>query len=254
MNLGKSYQDALISYDRLEQILNEQKEMNGKIQINTIDSIELNNVSFSYDSYKNIINKFNYKFEKGKIYCIAGENGSGKSTLINLILGIFNDYYNGEIFYNSTEIKKLDMYYVRRKIIAICEQEPKLLNDSILNNITYGIDIYDYDEIIDLANKLNLHVQKFSQGLDTNIYEAAKNISGGEKLKISLIRTFLKKSDVIILDEPTSALDFNTIQKLGSFIQSIKKDKIIIIVTHNEEFLNIADDILHLNRTAENVV
>ncbi len=73
------------------------------------------------------------------------------------------------------------MYYVRRKIIAICEQEPKLLNDSILNNITYGIDIYNYDEIIDLADKLNLYVQKFSQGLNTNIYEAAKKTFQEEK-------------------------------------------------------------------------
>lgn len=254
LNLGKSYQDALISHNRLEQILNEQKEINGEMKIDSIDTIELNNVSFSYNDHKSIINNINYKFEKGKVYCIVGENGSGKSTFINLILGIFNDYYNGAILYNSIEIKKLDMYYVRRKIIAICEQEPKLLNDSILNNITYGIDIYNYDEIINLTEKLNLHVQKFSQGVNTNIHEAAKNISGGEKLKISLIRAFLKKSDVIILDEPTSALDSDSIRKLSSFIQSIKKDKIILIVTHNKEFLNIADDILHLNKTAEKIV
>ncbi|HLR36384.1 MAG TPA: ABC transporter ATP-binding protein [Tissierellales bacterium] len=179
LNLGKSYQDALVSHDRLEQILDEQKEINGEIQMDGIDTIELNNVSFSYDDHKNIIDSFNYKFERGKVYCIVGENGTGKSTLINLILGIFNDYYTGEIFYNSTDVKKLDMYSIRKKFIGISEQEPKLINDTIFNNITYGIDTYNYEEIEKLLEKLNLQMDKFNQGIDTNIYEAAKNISGG---------------------------------------------------------------------------
>jgi len=246
LNLGKSYQDTLVSHDRLEQILDEQKEINGEMQIDDIDTIELNNVSFSYDGYKNTISNFSYKFEKGKIYCVIGENGAGKSTLVNLILGIFNDYFTGRVLYNSIDIRKLDMYHIRRKIIGISEQESKLINDSIFNNITYGIDVYNYEEIKNLLEKLNLDIHKFNQGLNTNIYEAANNISGGEKLKISLARAFLKKSDVIILDEPTSALDFDSIQKLSSLIQRIKRDKIILIVTHNKEFLSIADDIVDL--------
>lgn len=158
-----------------------------EIQIDEIDTIELSNVSFSYDGYKNIIDRFNYKFQRGKIYCIVGKNGTGKSTPINLILGIFNDYYTGEILYNSIEIKKLDMYYIRKKIIGISEQEPKLINDSIFNNITYGVEMYNCEEIKDLLEKLNF------------------------------------------------------------LIQAVKKDRIVLIITHNKEFLNIADDVLDLN-------
>jgi ABC-type bacteriocin/lantibiotic exporter with double-glycine peptidase domain len=247
LNLGKSYQDALVSYNRLEEILNETKEINGDKRINSIDTIVLKEVCFSYDDTNNIIDNFNYTFKKGNIYGIIGQNGTGKSTFINLILGLFNNYYKGNIYYNSIELKKLDMYYIRKRIIGISEQEPALINDTIGKNVTYGIDIYNYDDIEEVLKSLNLDINKFQDGLNTNIYEAANNISGGEKLKISLARTFLKNPDMIILDEPTSALDVNSIEKLEFILKEIKKDKIIIIVTHNRDILDILDEIIDLN-------
>lgn len=247
LNLGKSYQDALVSYNRLEEILNETKEINGDKRINSIDTIVLKEVYFSYDDTNNIINNFNYTFKKGNIYGIIGQNGIGKSTFINLILGLFNNYYKGNIYYNSIELKNLDMYHIRKRIIGISEQEPALINDTIGKNVTYGIDIYNYDDIEEVLKSLNLDINKFQDGLNTNIYEAANNISGGEKLKISLARTFLKNPDMIILDEPTSALDVNSIEKLEFILKEIKKDKIIIIVTHNRDILDILDEIIDLN-------
>ncbi|SHI11963.1 ABC transporter ATP-binding protein [Sporanaerobacter acetigenes] len=247
LNLGKSYQDALVSYNRLEEILNETKEINGDKRINSIDTIVLKEVCFSYDDTNNIIDNFNYTFKKGNIYGIIGQNGTGKSTFINLILGLFNNYYKGKIYYNSIELKKLDMYHIRKRIIGISEQEPALINDTIGKNVTYGIDIYNYDDIEEVLKSLNLDINKFQDGLNTNIYEAANNISGGEKLKISLARTFLKNPDMIILDEPTSALDVNSIEKLEFILKEIKKDKIIIIVTHNRDILDILDEIIDLN-------
>lgn len=247
LNLGKSYQDALVSYNRLEEILNETKEINGDKRINSIDTIVLKEVCFSYDDTNNIIDNFNYTFKKGNIYGIIGQNGTGKSTFINLILGLFNNYYKGKIYYNSIELKKLDMYHIRKRIIGISEQEPALINDTIGKNVTYGIDIYNYDDIEEVLKSLNLDINKFQNGLNTNIYEAANNISGGEKLKISLARTFLKNPDMIILDEPTSALDVNSIEKLEFILKEIKKDKIIIIVTHNRDILDILDEIIDLN-------
>ncbi|WP_077369140.1 ABC transporter transmembrane domain-containing protein [Anaerosalibacter sp. Marseille-P3206] len=247
LNLGKSYQDALVSYNRLEEILNETKEINGDKRINSIDTIVLKEVCFSYDDTNNIIDNFNYTFKKGNIYGIIGQNGTGKSTFINLILGLFNNYYKGNIYYNSIELKKLDMYHIRKRIIGISEQEPALINDTIGKNVTYGIDIYNYDDIEEVLKGLNLDINKFQDGLNTNIHEAANNISGGEKLKISLARTFLKNPDMIILDEPTSALDFKSIENLKSILKEIKKGKIIIIVTHNKDILDISDEIIDLN-------
>ena len=254
LNLGKSYQDALVSYNRLEEILKKSKEINGKKFMDRIDTIELKNVSFSYDNEKVIINHFNYKFEKGNIYCIVGQNGKGKSTLTNLILGLFNDYYTGKIYYNSLELKQLDMYRMRKRIIGISEQEPKLINNTIESNVTYGIDIYNYDDIRKLLENLNLSIDKFSKGLDTNINEDSNNISGGEKLKISLARTFLKDPDLIILDEPTSALDVDSIEKLKYILNRIKNKKIILIISHNKNILDISDKIVDLNVKVSNVI
>ncbi|TCO59159.1 ABC transporter ATP-binding protein [Caldanaerobacter subterraneus] len=253
LNLGKSYQDALISYDRLRQILDEPQEINGTIRLEGIETIELRNVSFAYDNSKKIIHDFNYEFEKGKIYCIVGDNGAGKSTLINVILGILVNYYSGEIYYNSIEIKELDMYYIRRKIIGVTEQEPKLVNDTIINNLIYGVEVYDYKTIDKLLKDLNVDIDKFHEGLNTKLNEASSNISGGEKLKIAIARTFLKDPDVIVLDEPTSALDVVSIEKLKSMLTALKKEKIILIVTHNQEFLNIADEVIDLNRISKKV-
>lgn len=254
LNLGKSYQDALVSYNRLEEILKKSKEINGKEFMDGIDTIELKNVSFSYDNEKVIIDHFNYKFEKGNIYCIVGQNGNGKSTLINLILGLFNNYYTGEIYYNSLELKQLDMYRMRKRIIGISEQEPKLINNTIESNVTYGIDIYNYDDIRKLLENLNLSIDKFSKGLDTNINEDSNNISGGEKLKISLARTFLKDPDLIILDEPTSALDVDSIEKLKYILNRIKNKKIILIISHNKNILDISDEIVDLNVKVSKVI
>ena len=253
LNLGKSYQDALVSYDRLRQILDEPQEINGTIRLESIETIELINVSFAYDNSKKIIHDFNYEFEKGKIYCIVGDNGTGKSTLINVILGILVNYYSGEIRYNSIEVKELDMYYIRRKIIGVTEQEPKLVNDTIINNLIYGVEIYDYKTIDKLLKDLNVNIDKFHEGLNTKLNEASSNISGGEKLKIAIARTFLKDPDVIVLDEPTSALDVVSIEKLKSMLTALKKEKIILIVTHNQEFLNIADEVIDLNRIFKEV-
>ncbi|GFR34196.1 ATP-binding cassette domain-containing protein [Thermobrachium celere] len=104
--MTKIYQESLISYDRLNEIINIPIERNGEIYINQINEIELRNLNFSYTGDGFIISNFNYIFRKGNIYGIKGTNGIGKSTLIKLMLGLYQDY-EGEIFYNSLDIKKI---------------------------------------------------------------------------------------------------------------------------------------------------
>jgi len=113
------------------------------------------------------------------------------------------------------------------------------------------VEVYDYKTIDKLLKELNVNIDKFHEGLNTKLNGASSNISGGEKLKIAIARTFLKDPDVIVLDEPTSALDVVSIKKLKSMLTALKKEKIILIVTHNQEFLNIADEVINLNKISK---
>lgn len=255
LNFGKSYQDALASFNRIDDFFKLEPEKNEKQLLNNITSITLKSIAFSYDNQKNIINNYSYTFKKGNIYCLIGENGIGKSTFINLILGLYNEKLHGEILYNSTNIRHLDLYETRRNLIGVTEQEPNLVNDTILKNLIYGLEFIDHNSIETWCNKLKLKklINKLPDALNTMIYEKSINISGGEKQKLSLARIFIKNPDLMILDEPTSALDFESIHNLKLVLEEIKKDKIIIIITHNNSLLDIADNVIDFNRNKESM-
>jgi ABC-type bacteriocin/lantibiotic exporter with double-glycine peptidase domain len=246
-NFGKTYQDTLISYNRIKEILDTKIEINGNLKLESISKIEFENISFSYNSDTVIFNNVNYQINKGNIYCIIGDNGAGKSTFINLLLGLIQDY-EGSIKYNSYNINELDLYYIREKLFGVTEQEPTLLNDTIINNISYGLNKVNMQNVEDLCKKLDVYkyIINLPNGFNSNIIEKSSNISGGEKQKISQIRSFIKNTDVLIFDEPTSALDNNSIMSFCSLLQEIKSQKIIILVTHNKSLLNIADVVINI--------
>lgn len=243
LSLGKSYQETLTSYDRLIEILDIPKEPNGDKLLKRIDSIELQDISFSFDE-KMIFDRFSYKFQKGNIYLINGLNGVGKSTLINIICGLYLNSYEGNIFYNEENIKNLDLYAIRKILFGIVEQESLLLNTTLYDNLTYGIDNVQRDLVDYWCDKLNLK----SLDLEENILLTNKkiNISGGEKQKIALVRVFIKNSNILIMDEPTSALDINSINILNETINKVKADKIIIIISHDDSMKLNADYIISL--------
>ncbi|WP_026891198.1 ABC transporter transmembrane domain-containing protein [Lacrimispora aerotolerans] len=247
MNFGKSYQDAMVSFGRLQEIKGMKSEKNGCNRISSIESIEIKNLFFSYDEQKNILNGFNYKFMKGNTYCIIGENGTGKSTFINVLIGLYNGFYRGDILYNSMRIEELDMYHIRHKLIGVSEQEPTLINSTLLDNLTYGLDTQNKEQIMYWCDRFDLFhsLKEDGRGLELDIYENNSNISGGEKQKISLIRLLLKDPDVLILDEPTSAFDFISIETFKSVIDEIKKDKVIFMITHNQELMEISDEVIN---------
>lgn len=248
LNLGKSYQDSLVSYERIQQITNVHKENNGEKLISSLSSIELKNISFGYNDV-NIINNFNYKFTKGNIYCISGKNGTGKSTLINIIIGLYNDSYTGNVLYNGLDIQQLDLYSLRKTLLGVTEQESNLMNHSIMENVTYGLDVFDKEKIEYWCKRLNIYhlVKSESHKLDLEYNGMTSNVSGGEKQKIFLTRILIKDPNVIILDEPTNGLDINSIYEFKNILKEIKKDKIIILISHDNEILDISDNVIKLD-------
>ena len=245
-NLGKSYQDNLVSYNRINEILEVSEQKHGNHQINQIDNIKVTNLIFNYEE-KNIYNNYNIEFKKGKIYGLIGSNGTGKSTLINLILGVYINDYDGLITYNNIDIKEIDINQARLKNIGVTEQEPILIPDTLINNITLQkyYDINLINKYIDILG-LDKYVLSLANGIHTIIDNRSSNISGGEKQKISMLRMFLKNPEVMIFDEPTSALDVEGKEKFIKYIKGVKSDKIIIIVSHDNFIYDIADNIVEL--------
>lgn len=243
MSLAQNYQNTLVSYNRIIAILNINEQTNGTKIIDKIERIELKNINFKYRNELVLCN-FNYTFECGKIYCIVGENGSGKSTLVDILLGLYINEFTGKITYNDYDIHDINLYYLRESKVGVIEQEPLLISDTIINNIRLNNINIDEKRVKELLELFNLSIDK-----NKVVQDKGENLSGGEKQKLSIIRELLKDPCLIIFDEPTSALDKESKLKFYNLISEIKKDKskIIIIITHDSELINLTNNIININ-------
>lgn len=244
----KNYQNALTSYNRIQEIMNIKVEDIGSKIIDNIQTIKIDNLTFKYNESYLLLNKFNYTFEKGYIYRIYGDNGSGKSSFINLILGLYNNLYQGNIYYNNIDLKEINIYALRKDLISVVEQDLNIINGTVLDNL-----ILNNEPNIEIINKLikNLNmsefIKKLPDGLNTPISRKSYNLSGGEKQKLNIIRSFIKKSNLLILDEANSSLDENSNILLKELIMKEKKNRITILICHNDTFNDIIDYNIDLN-------
>lgn len=247
LNFGSEVQENYAYYERLQKIVQTPAESNGTKELEQIHTITLKDVTFGYGEEK-VLKNFSYQFERGKLYCIAGENGCGKSTMTMLLSGMYIDEFEGDIRYDDASIRELDMKAVRRKKMGICEQEPTLLVDTVRYNMTYNNDPSADEALMELAKQVSLDdfLKSTGKGLDLKLGESTSNLSGGQKQKIALVKAFYKNADVLVLDEPTSAMDAEGRKRMISYLQRIKKDKIILTVTHDVELMEAADEIVRV--------
>jgi len=238
LKLGQGFQHAKICFSRLEEFTTVEDEKNGTMILETINSIEIKNLSFAYPEMPPLYLNLNLNLSKGKVYCLKGKNGEGKSTFVDLLLGL-NYAYKGSISYNGVEISDIDMRLLRNNKISVIMQETILQRISVKDNLLRGISKYSPETMANLCNKFNLN--KIIESDD------AMSLSGGEKQKISIIRGLLKESDVLILDEPISAMDKSGIMMLKKEIDNIKDEKIIIFISHNDELFDIVDEFIELS-------
>ncbi|MBM6888025.1 ABC transporter ATP-binding protein [Pseudoflavonifractor phocaeensis] len=246
LNLGKSYQDTRVSYERLQVLLNYEKEHNGVVQLKRINQISVEGLSYRYpDQDRALINCANCIFTPGKIYGIIGENGSGKTTLLKIILGLL-EYDTGSILYNGTLSTDVDLYDARENLISVVQQSPHypkisvrtLLDDqtSCWEDVEQCIKCWGINELYN-----NSRFQ-LSNILDRDINE----LSGGERQKLSLLFSLLKNPDVLILDEPTSALDSGSVSCIIEFLGRYKKDHITICISHDKEVIAACEETIKL--------
>jgi len=247
LNFGNLYQQSVVANNRLIELLDIDIEKISDMKLSDINKISVRNLSISFNKKAKVFSNINEEFFKGNIYIIKGINGSGKSTFINCLLGLYSDITDGNIFYNDIDINKLDMHYIRKELLSVTEQEPELLNISVTRNL-----LYDNPSINNHMKRYGelFNISKFLNNEQTN---SKLNLSGGEKQKVSLIRSLLKNSPVFIADEPTSAMDKSSVDMLKSELLNLKSNRIIILITHDESLFEISDKIIDFNNCEINL-
>ncbi len=225
----------------------EEKIINNKSFIIFNKEINLRNISYFYPSQRNnTINNISLKIKKNQFTSIIGPNGSGKSTLVNIILGILKPQA-GSLFIDNLELNNENKYLWQKKI-GYVSQDIFLFDDTIFNNITFGLNKKELENIeikkILKDSKLDIFVEQLPQGINTRIGENGVYLSGGQRQKIAIARCLIRDSEIIIFDEATSVLDTDSESNLNNIILNYMNKKTLIIISH--KFENIKNsDIIH---------
>ena len=235
--------------DSLEQDLKEKdlkplKNSNKENEIFFQNKIEFKQVNFNYDGSKiNILNHINFQINKNEFIGIIGETGSGKSTLIDLLTGLIKPV-SGSIEVDGNSISKNPNSWIEK--IGYVPQNVYLTDDTIEKNISFGYDKDLSNEEMEKTIK-NAQLTKFiaslKNGIKTKVGERAVKISGGERQRIGIARALYRNPDILLFDEATSALDIETENSFFNTLNSLKKKKTIIFITHRRNTLDFFDQV-----------
>lgn len=238
-------QNDLASVKRVDKIFSQEPEdeaSNESILDSTKDfSIKLNDVHFQYTDKESILRELNLKLESGKIVAIVGPSGSGKSSIPKILLGYY-PVASGNIMINNKE-QNMSQLVKMREQIAYVSQNVQLFEGTIEDNIRYGNMKASEEEVIWAAKTAQAHdfIMNMPDGYKSLIVEQGGNLSGGEKQRIAIARAILKNAPILIFDEATAALDTNNESLIQESLQSLAKEKIILIVTHRLSAIKNAD-------------
>lgn len=195
-------------------------------QLDDIFPLTCENISFKYED-SNAIDKLSLSINKGDHIVIEGKNGSGKSTLLKLLTGLYLNY-EGNIYINNCELRKLDINWLRDKITVV-NQNPFIFNSTVFENIKYCCPSNSDSEIDEILKLLDLY-----DIMDKPAGDNGECLSGGQKQKISLARALVKDSEITILDEPDNALDAYSKDRMIEILS--QSEKTIIVISHNSEW------------------
>jgi ATP-binding cassette, subfamily B, bacterial MsbA len=258
---AKSFADAysnvqrgLASAERINKILDAEitiKNREHPLQIKDFNhSIEFRNVSFAYHKGEKgwVLKNVDLKVEKGKTIALVGQSGSGKTTLVDL-LPRFYDLEEGEILIDGENIKDYRVEDLRN-LMGIVNQESILFNDTVFNNIAFGMPDAREEDVISAAKIANAHdfIINMPQAYQTNIGDRGSKMSGGQRQRISIARAILKNPPVLILDEATSALDTESERLVQDAITSLMKNRTTLVVAHRLSTIQHADEIIVMHK------
>lgn len=240
---------GLASADRIFEILDAEEvivEKDNALPIKEFkDSVVYENVGFSYNETE-VLNNINMTVPKGKMIALVGESGGGKSTMVDL-LPRFYDVCSGSIKVDGHDVRDLSIFDLRA-LFGIVSQESILFNDTVFNNIAFGMEHYSKESVIEAAKIANAHdfIMALENGYDTIIGDRGMNLSGGQRQRISIARAVLKNPPILILDEATSSLDTESERLVQEALSKVMTNRTSIVVAHRLSTIRNADEIIVL--------
>lgn len=242
---GYNIPKGLASMERVDKIMdaeNDIKESAHPKDINGFnDSLKFNGVSFSYEEGKKILHDIDLTIEKGRTIALVGQSGSGKSTLADLIPRYY-DACEGSITLDGNDLRELRIKDLR-SLIGNVNQEAILFNDTIFNNIAFGVENATMEQVIEAAKIANAHdfIMEKEDGYMTNIGDRGGKLSGGQRQRISIARAILKNPPILILDEATSALDTESEKIVQEALDRLTSTRTTIVIAHRLSTIKNAD-------------
>lgn len=262
---GYSIRKGMASLERIDKVLDAQSNIFEDPDAQGISgfdgSIRYEHVTFSYDLSRPVLQDVDLTIRKGQVVALVGQSGSGKTTMADL-LPRFYDVQEGQILIDGTNIRRMKIHDLR-EMIGYVNQDAILFNDTIYNNITFGVDTsrpapdgLTWQEAVERAARIaNAHefIMATADGYQTSIGDRGSRLSGGQRQRISIARAILKNPPILLLDEATSALDTESEKLVQEALEQLMKDRTTLVIAHRLSTIRHADLIcvLHEGRIVE---
>ncbi|MTI31162.1 ABC transporter ATP-binding protein [Xanthovirga aplysinae] len=249
-NISRAFsnvQRGLAAGERIFRVIDTNPDIKDRDNAHELESfereIEFKHVGFAYNE-ELVLKEINFRVPRGKTVALVGPSGGGKSTLADLIPR-FYDTTEGEICIDGTPLKDLKIDSIRAQM-GIVTQESILFNDTVFNNIAFGIKDANEEDVIRAAKIANAHdfIEQMEKGYQTKIGERGSRLSGGQRQRISIARAVFKNPPILILDEATSALDSESEKLVQGALTNLMKNRTSIVIAHRLSTIQHADEIL----------
>jgi len=249
---NNTIQRGVACHERVQEILNKEPSVTDRKKSYPLPpvkgKIQFDNVSFSYNESGTVLENIDFSINPSEKVALVGFSGAGKTTIVNLI-SRFYDPAKGKVLVDGIDIKEVTLSSLRSQI-GLVTQELILFNDTVKNNIAYGLDDIPLEQIISAAKSAEAHgfIMNLSKGYETFIGEKGGLLSSGQQQRIAIARALLKDPPILILDEATSALDTKSERLVQRALSNVMKDRTTFIIAHRLSTIQNADKILVLDR------
>jgi ATP-binding cassette, subfamily B, bacterial MsbA len=248
---ASSIQRGLASADRIFKVVDSPSEIQNAenpVPVDTFkDAVQFHNVSFSYEKEK-VLDNISFTLQKGKTIALVGPSGGGKSTIADLVPR-FYDPTEGKVTLDGVDLKTIEINSLIKQM-GIVTQESILFNDSVFNNIAFGLEGISEEKVIEAAKIANAHefIVDLENGYQTSIGERGSKLSGGQRQRLSIARAVLKNPPILILDEATSALDSQSEKLVQEALTNLMANRTTLVIAHRLSTIQHADEILVIKK------